>query len=177
MSEHASLDWPGYLTHGEEEIRRAAASICKRYGAPGEMDDMGQIVLVRLIEKKEGLNFENRGKLFFYIKRMVLNEILRVTRRGRVQPMDPALLAALAPAVGGSSEDTDIPPMDELLALIEDEQQREACRLHFVEGLKLEAVGKRLGVSTSTAFRLIDRAKAVLRAKLGASRGSPEDRK
>ena len=68
-----------------------------------------------------------------------------------------------------SSSDT--PSIGDYLSLIEDERQREACRLHFVEGLKLEAVGKRLGVSTSTAFRLLRNASMD---QLGATADPPE---
>lgn len=177
MSEHESLDWPGFLADGQAEIRRRVANYCRMYGAAGEMEDMGQVVLVKLLEKQQELHFDSPKKLFRYIRLMVRSELprerARATGGGRTQLLDPTALAEIAPAVGGRAEDA--PPVDELLAMIGDGRLREACRLYFVEGLKLEAVGKRLGVSTPTASRLIRSAREGLRIQLGATADPPED--
>ncbi len=138
---------------------------------------MRQLVAVRLLEKKKKEpHFDNPKKLFSYIRQIVIRELprelARAARRGRTQLMDPAALAEIAPDMVDASSDT--PSIGDYLSLIEDERQREACRLHFVEGLKLEAVGKRLGVSTSTAFRLLRNAQEVLRIQLGATADPPE---
>lgn len=176
MSEQGSLDWPGDFIRMLDEIQRAIELICKRYGAGGEMADVVQVVVMWLWSNRERLRFENRSALFGYIQRAARNEIphqhARSTARGRMQLMDAVSLAEIAPAIVDSP--ADIPSMDELLAMLTDEREREACRLRFVDGLKFTAIASRLGVSTSKAFGLIEEAKEVLRSKLGASPGPPE---
>lgn len=176
MSEQGSLDWPGDFIRLLDEIQEWIERLCKSWGAAREMPDVVQVIVMRLWSNRERLRFEKRDMLFGYIETAVRNEIpherARATARGRMQLLDAASLAEIAPAVEDSSADTS--SMDELLELLDDERMREACRLRFVDELKLKEIANRLGVSTSQAFRLIEVAKEVLRSKLGASPGSPE---
>lgn len=174
MSEQETLDWPDYLTRGQDEIRRAIECICKKYGAAGEAEDVRGVINMRLWAGKERLHFENRSALFGYIQRAVRYEIPhqrgRATAGGRIQLLDPASLAEVAPTAGDSAADT--PSVEELLTQLADEKQREACRLSY-EGLTMKEIGERLGVSRSQAFRLLDRAEKILRKKLGVARPAP----
>lgn len=176
MSEQGSLDWPGDFIRLLDDIQEAIELLCKKRGAAREMPDVVQVVVMRLWSNRERLRFEKREMLFGYIETAVRHEIpherARATGRGRMRLMDAASLSEVAPAVDDSSADNS--SMDELLGLLDDERMREACRLRFVDGLKLKEVANRLGVSLQKAFRLIEQAKEVLRAKLGASPGSPE---
>lgn len=177
MSERESLDWPGDLQALDGEIRRVIGRLCRRYGAAGEAEDVAQVIVMRIWANRERLRFENRSAFFGYIQRAVRHEVphqlARSTGRGRIQLFDPTALAAVAPTAGDSRDDVP-PPIEEMLALLPNEREREACRLHYVNELTQQAIGKHLGVSTPTACRLLEKARDYLRKKLRAAPGSQE---
>ena len=80
MSEQGNLDVPGFLADGQEEIRKTVASV--RRVRSGEIEDMRQLVAVRLLEKKKKEpHFDNPKKLFSYIRQIVIRELPRELAR------------------------------------------------------------------------------------------------
>jgi RNA polymerase sigma factor (sigma-70 family) len=171
MSESAPIDWPGDLLPLLPEIQRAIERACERYGAREEKYDIAQNIVLRLLrnQHKPTPRFETRNALFGYVQQAVRNEIpherKRAIGRGRVQLVEPSLLAQVAHCADPSE-------MEEMLEQLADERQREACRLLHVSKLAQKEIAERLGVSEPTVSRLLKRAHETLKLKLGQEYGS-----
>jgi RNA polymerase sigma-70 factor (ECF subfamily) len=168
-------------------VRRIVNKVCRKGGAAEvEQDVLAQLLVGSPSSPPELGAYAGRASLGRWLEVVVHRTALRRRRTERAQ-------AGLVRRVGAEPIPRNQTPSDEALfrdKYIDDfhqalrdalhrapEKDRALLRLHFVENIKVERIGKMMGVSQSSASRWLEKArqsllldiKAILAARLGMS--------
>ena len=160
---------PEDITSVLDELQLKVEAICRSLGARRYMEDVVQRVNIKFSRawpRVRLLGEEEFRRYLWTATRNAIADQIRVSEQSRLELVDPAVLADSVSS-NATGVGTDL-SMHDLLAMIPNSRQREACRLYFVESLTEAEIAREMGVSTSTVSRLLERARQALRKRLEA---------
>lgn len=160
-----------HLPYARKLARKFARS------APTWQDEYMSAALRALAESAEAWVEGTKGlrgkpatfKTFMYIRlKQRLGDVTRYTRRRKRTPAgrQVALDIQLDRAAARRPDPLAPARFAEVLALIEDDRQREAVRLHYCESCTMAEIGRRFGCSRQRVGQIIAGAIALLRTRL-----------
>jgi RNA polymerase sigma-70 factor (ECF subfamily) len=145
-------------------LRRYAAALLRN---AQEVDDLVHDCLVRALDRlhTHREDAELRPWLFAIMHNLFVSRIRRIKRRGVMQPIDDADLAAL----GQRANQEDPLRRQDLMRALEElpEEQRSVLLLVAVEDLSYADTARILGVPIGTVMSRLSRAREKLRRSMG----------
>jgi RNA polymerase sigma-70 factor (ECF subfamily) len=173
-------------------LREVAIAAAKLRAAPEIADEARQVVRELLFVARPDrpaaiASYAGRGDLRGWVRVVATREVLRLCQRDHreVATDDDALLDALSPATDPELEQLKERYRQAFAAAFSEAiralppRERKLLRLSVVDGLGVEAIGKRFDVHHATAARWLIRAREMLleatRARLAGELGVSED--
>jgi RNA polymerase sigma-70 factor (ECF subfamily) len=171
----AAGDAAALLAFEDHYLREVAIACAKLRAASGILDEARQVVRDLLfVSRKQRppaiASYAGRGDLRGWVRVIAMREVLRLCQRDRreIATDDEALLDALSPATDPELETLKARYRKEFAAAFADAvhalapRERTLLRLSVVDGLGVEAIGKRFDVHHATAARWLARARDAL---------------
>lgn len=167
MENDEAFAWPDEWEKAIPAVTRLVLSICYRHrlGA-SDSDDILQITLLRLMIEAESRkrHFNTVALLCGWFGKFARSQIAKRRNRQRRDGVSVGQELSNLP----EEPDNRVDPEDfaAYVALLDDPREQEVLKLRYVDGLKLEEIGERLGFSTTQAHNLHQRALEKLRRRL-----------
>ena len=156
-----TFSWPADWEKAIPAVTTMVFSFCRRRGvAEADIDDLLQCVLMRLLIEATAnkRHFLSLAPLCVWFRKFLASQFTKQVRR---QSREEATEGLNPASDSGEPGDED---MAFYLSLLDDSPERDVLFLYYVENLKLKAIGKRLGFSTTQAHNLLEKAyKKLLR--------------
>lgn len=133
-------------------------------------DDLRQALRHRLLVEKRLEQFKGRSSLNRWLKTVATRLEIDLSRKGREDSVDDALLEALLPpAMHGEAQLVQSQAREALKAALREALRALGAREQlyvqhaYLDGLTLTAIGRLYGVAPSTVMRVIDRSIAMIK--------------
>lgn len=133
--------------------------------------DLTQDTFIRAFERFA--SFDGRSDVGTWLYRIATNEALQLFRRRRSEQRHRALLAQYRPALKDRPVEPDLPDVENALLRLP-EVHRAVLVLKYQEGLSYDQIAEILQIAPGTVASRMNRARAELRALLGAQ-GAPAE--